>query len=109
MPKNWVFKKEDFSNIKDINEKFGTRKIETYPHLTFYERLFYKFVLQIESIKVLDYIEYNKVEAKKIIAKELDWIDYGGKHYESVFTRFYQGYIYLKKLKLIKGNFSTLV
>ena len=46
----------------------------------------------IKTVKLLNYLPYNKFEAKRTIIRELDWRDYGGKHYESVFTRFFQGY-----------------
>ena len=54
---------------------------------------------------------YNKEEAKALIADKLKWKDYGGKHYESVFTRFYQGYILPEKFKVDKrkAHLSTLI
>ena len=45
------------------------------------------------SIYLLDCIDYNKAAAKRLLAEQFGWVDYGGKHYESVYTRFYQGYI----------------
>lgn len=94
MPKGWVFNKGDWENIKDIYRKFGSRKpIKTFPHVSFLKKLFYHWFLRLESIQVLNYIPYNKKEAKDIITRELGWRDYGGKHYESVFTKFYQAYI----------------
>ena len=38
-------------------------------------------------------MEFSKTAAKQFLIDELGWRDYGGKHYEQVFTRFYQGYI----------------
>ncbi|MBI2722892.1 MAG: N-acetyl sugar amidotransferase [Bacteroidetes bacterium] len=94
MPKSWVFDKSDWENIRDIYKKFGKgKKINTFPHLTFKQKLIYYWFLKLESIQVLNYIEYNKEEAKKLISEKLSWRDYGGKHYESVFTKFYQAYI----------------
>lgn len=94
MPKGWVFDKGDWENIKDIYSKFGNGKpIKTFPHISFYKKLYYHWFLKLESIQVLNYIDYNKTKAKEIISRELSWRDYGGKHYESVFTKFYQAYI----------------
>ncbi|HOZ86494.1 MAG TPA: N-acetyl sugar amidotransferase, partial [Bacteroidia bacterium] len=94
MPKGWVFDKSDWENIKDIYSKFGSgKKISTFPHMSFYKKLYYHWFLKLESIQVLNYIPYNKQDAKKLIAEKLAWRDYGGKHYESVFTKFYQAYI----------------
>ena len=60
---------------------------------------------------MLNYTSYDKSKVKELIIKELGWRDYGGKHYESVFTRFYQGYILKEKFGFDKRQFhlSTLV
>ena len=41
----------------------------------------------------------------------MDWLDYGGKHHESVFTRFYQGYILPNKFGIDKrkAHLSNLI
>jgi N-acetyl sugar amidotransferase len=111
MPRNWIFDKYDFMNIKDINDKFGNRKIKHYPHLTIYKKLFYKVVKKIESVQVLNFLQYNKLEAKRIIKENLNWVDYGGKHYESIFTKFYQSYILPEKFKVDKryAHLSNLI
>ena len=65
----------------------------------------------IKTIQILNYINYNKEEAKKIIKKELDWEDYGSKHHESIYTRFIQAYILLKKFNIDKrkAHLSSLI
>ena len=64
-----------------------------------------------QSWPLLNYIVYDKKLAKETIASELNWRDYGGKHYESVFTRFYQGYILPVKFKVDKrkAHLSNLI
>jgi len=111
LPPNWVHNKSDFMNIRAIHKRFGKVKLKTYPHLTFLSRLFYSNIIRIESVKLLDYITYNKDIAKSVIKNELDWRDYGGKHYESIFTRFYQAYILPNKFKIDKrkSHLSTLI
>ena len=54
---------------------------------------------------------YDKAEVKKEIQEKLDWKDYGGKHYESIFTRFYQGYILPTKFGVDKrkAHLSNLI
>ena len=54
---------------------------------------FSAFVLKIKLIRLLNYFAYSKVEAKKVLTKELNWIDYGGHHHESIYTRFFQSYL----------------
>jgi hypothetical protein len=42
---------------------------------------------------MLDYLDYDKQAAKRFLIERFGWEDYGGKHYESVYTKFYQGWI----------------
>lgn len=111
MPKGWTWKKEDWVNIKDICEKNGFSGFKTYPHLTFYKKLFYNFMLKLEVVKLLNFVDYNKSEAKKKLIEQYDWKDYGGKHFESVFTRFYQSYILPRKFGVDKrkAHLSNLI
>lgn len=112
MPKGWVFDKTDWENIKDIYNQFGSGKsIKSYPHINFYKKLYYHWILKLESIQVLNYFDYNKKEAQKIISEKLGWEDYGGKHYESLFTKFYQIYILPNKFGIDKrkAHLSNLI
>jgi hypothetical protein len=65
----------------------------------------------VRKINLLDYSPYNKAEAMKLIESELGWQYYGGKHYESIFTRFYQGYLLPRKFGYDKrrAHLSTLI
>ena len=53
----------------------------------------------------------DKEDVKKLIMRELDWRDYGGKHYESVFTRFFQAYYLPTKFGFDKrrAHLSSLI
>lgn len=66
---------------------------------------------KITTIPILDYLDYNKEKVKERISTELGWQDYGGKHYESIFTRFYQGHILPVKFNIDKrkAHLSTLI
>lgn len=111
LPKHWVFTKNDDANIKDIHKKFGTAPLKTYPFFGLKQKKMYASLKGIESINLLNYLDYNKQAVKEVIIKELDWRDYGGKHYESVFTRFYQGYILPVKFGIDKrkAHLSDLI
>ena len=103
MIKGWTYNKEDFTNIKDIVTKNSSiRNFTSYPYLTIWKKLYYNFFLKIEKINLLNYLDYNKEKAKEILIKNLNWKDYGGKHYESIFTKFYQAYILPKKFNIDK-------
>lgn len=105
LPKSWVHSKLDYVNLKDIHDKFGSVKLKTYPHLSFTKKMYYNLMVKFEYVQLLNLIDYNKVEVKDKLIKELGWRDYGGKHYESIFTRFYQGYILPVKFNIDKRQF----
>jgi len=111
LPKYWIFNKTDATNIKDIHRKYGTIKLTNYPFFDSKEKHLYQTVKGIKTVDLLNYMPYIKQDVKKIISTELGWRDYGGKHYESVFTRFYQGYILPQKFGIDKrkAHFSNLI
>lgn len=109
LPKSWICKSHP--NLRHIHEKFGKLKLKTYPLIGPVRRRIISRTKPFISWPLLNYVEYIKSEAKKRIIQELDWRDYGGKHYESVFTRFYQGYILPKKFNVDKrkAHLSNLI
>jgi N-acetyl sugar amidotransferase len=112
MPKGWTYDKGDFSNIRDIVDKFGEGvKFRTFPYTTFWRSLYQHWVLRLESFRILNYVEYDRDKAKETLKTEFDWVDYGGKHYESVFTKFYQAYILPEKFGIDKrrAHLSNLI
>lgn len=110
LPYHWTYDKKDFINIKDIHKKYGEKKLDTFPFL---DRKMKRFINRsgVEFVNYLNWIPYVKAEVKKLLQKELEWRDYGGKHYESVWTRFYQGYILPTKFGVDKrkAHLSTLI
>ena len=80
--------------LNDIYKKFGTKKkLKTYPSISIWNLAYKIIVKKIKYIPILNYIDYDKEKAIKFLEKEFGWRRYGGKHYESIFTRFFQGYI----------------
>jgi N-acetyl sugar amidotransferase len=93
LPSAWGYQSGDLKHLKDIHRRYGKVKLRNYPTIGFLQQyLWYPYVRGIKTVKPLNFLPYNKAEAKKLIINELGWRDYGGKHYESVFTRFFQGY-----------------
>ena len=111
MPPSWLYDKMDYANLKDIHGRYGKKKLNTYPYFDFRRHVYYSSVLRLNPISILNYVPYNKNEVKQIIQKELGWRDYGGKHYESQFTKFYQAYILPEKFHIDKrkAHLSTLI
>lgn len=112
LPSSWIFQdKHDVVNLTEIHKKFGTRKLKKFPKLGLNQKLVYKELYNLFSVGPLDLIDYDTQQAKEILKKEFNWQDYGGKHYESVFTRFYQGYILPHKFNVDKrkAHLASLV
>lgn len=108
---SWAQGHLDWKYIKSVHKQFGTQKLKTFPHLSLFKVFYYLWVKQIKAIAILDYADYNKKTAMDVLQNKLGWIYYGGKHYESVYTRFFQGYILPNKFHIDKrrGHLSTLI
>lgn len=102
LPSSWVYLKNDLVNLKAIHKKFGARPLKTFPTLGYTRQLVYQKVNGIRSVNLLDFVSYNKSEAKALLANNYGWRDYEGKHFESIITRFYQAYILPKKFGVDK-------
>lgn len=110
LPPNWIHRKADYVHINALNTKFGGKPLETYPLLDLKTRLRADF-MKIKSVSILNCLQYNKEDAREQLIETLGWRNYGGKHHESVFTRFYQEYILPRKFKVDKrkAHLSNLI
>ncbi len=111
LPKSWIHPKGDHINIQSIHKAYGTIALKTFPFSDAKVKRYYQQVMGVKSVSVINYVDYNKQKIKTLIEKELGWRDYGGKHYESIWTRFYQGYILPNKFKIDKrkAHLSDLI
>jgi N-acetyl sugar amidotransferase len=112
MPSAWGFNGADARHLKAIHRRFGKVKLKTYPTMGIFKRyLWYGYIRPMTTVNLLNYMRYVKSEAKQAITDELGWRDYGGKHYESVFTRYYQGSYLPKRFgwDKRKGHLSSLI
>lgn len=112
IPKNWNCFKWDKKNIYAINRKFGHgRKIKTFPAIGFAKWFYALYLQRIKWVSFLDYLEYDKAKCMEILEKEMGFKPYPYKHYESIFTRFYQGYILPVKFGIDKRkvHLSSLI
>jgi N-acetyl sugar amidotransferase len=93
----WSQGHADWKYIRSIHQIYATTRLKSFPHLTPIKFLSYAMINKIKWINLLDYVNYQKKDAQKILKDKLCWKDYGGKHYESIYTRFFQGYILPRK------------
>lgn len=93
LPAAWGYDASDPASLRAIHEAHGKVKLKSYPIRSDVARLFIDPYLRGMKVhRPLEYIEYNKAGAKKLLIEELGWRDYGGKHYESRFTKFFQAH-----------------
>jgi N-acetyl sugar amidotransferase len=111
MPLAWVHRKSDLTNLKSIHSKFGNVKIKTLPTLGTFQLFFMRYALDYSCINLLDIISFDKEAALNLLESELEYKRYPFKHYESVFTRFYQGYLLPRKFRIDKRrpHYSALI
>ena len=93
LPTAWGYNAMDAHHLKAIHKIFGKRKLKTYPIVNFFKlHIYYPYIKRMRVIRPLDLMPYNKQAAMEFLEKEIGWRYYGGKHYESRFTKFFQGY-----------------
>lgn len=112
LPSAWGYDSSDAKHLKAVQKRFGTVKLKTYPLMGLFKRHYwYPYVRRIQTVPLLNYMPYFYKEAKRAITEELGWRDYGGKHYESVFTRYFQGYYLPHKFGYDKrlAHYSSLI
>ena len=110
MPNNWNWFKYDKKNIKNIAKRQKV-KIKTFPIIGTLDYLYYRVYKRINWVPFLDYVDYNKSDAMEFLKDNYGFKPYPYKHYESVFTRFYQGYLLPEKFKIDKRklHLSSLI
>ncbi len=111
LPKGWSHDKKDLLNIRAITYKFSGRRIRSLPTLGYFRRHYLVLFRGIKVVPLLNYMPYDKQQAKEEIGVALGWTDYGTKHGESIFTRFYQNHILPTKFHVDKrkAHLSTLI
>jgi N-acetyl sugar amidotransferase len=86
-PLSWTY--SDTKQLRHLVKKFSPiTNLKTYPLQPLTSWLYYGFVRRIKVIRPLYFLPYEKKEAKKLLAKDYGWIDYGGHHHENIFTKF---------------------
>lgn len=91
LPRAWSQAHFDWGFIRAVHKQFGSGRIKTFPHLPFLDSL-PGFGYRPTHHNLLDLVDYVKADAVQLLQRELGWRSYGGKHHESVYTRWYQGW-----------------
>lgn len=111
MPNVWMYDQKDLRFIKYIQRTFGTKKIKTFPRMGYLSLAWNILFKRIKYVGILNYINFNKDQAVKFLESQYSWKKYESKHFESIYTRFFQGYLLPKKFKIDKRrpHLSSLI
>ena len=112
LPEAWGYNADDARHLKAVHAKFGAQKLKTYPVMGMFKRhVWFPMVRGIKTVRPLNYMSYVYKDAKQDIIESVGWRDYGGKHHESVFTRYFQGHYLPSKFGYDKrlAHYSSLI
>lgn len=92
-PKDWLYYGTDMAQLRDIHGQFGTRALNSYPFSSvLYHKVYLRYIKGVQVVKPLNFLPYTKEHASQVLSELYGWRPYPQKHFESRFTRFYEGY-----------------
>lgn len=111
-PIAWMYYQSDSRQLLDIHRRFGTIPLKKFPLTNIlWHKVYLPYVKRVQVVRPLDYIHYIKEEAVRFMEENFGYLRYPQKHFESRFTRFYEGYWLYKKFgyDTRKVQFSSLI
>lgn len=108
-PLTWTYM--DGKYVNSIHRTFGKVKIKSFPIMSLSKYLFYTFFKRIKQVRLLYYLPYDEKKILQMLTDDVGWINYGGKHHESMYTGFFQSYILTRKFNIDKRklHYSALM
>lgn len=97
LPSSWHYDAKDVRFLRAIHRRYGQTKLKTFPTFGFPTETYYKVVRRVRIIYLLNHVPYAKQTAIDVLATEVGWRPYGGKHHESTITRFVQSFVLPEK------------
>jgi N-acetyl sugar amidotransferase len=94
LPQSWGYDSQDIKHIRAISDQFGSPKtFKKFPKMGYFKHdVVHRVFSGLQVARPLNLIPYRKEEAMKTLTEDVGWQYYGGKHYESRFTKFFQGW-----------------
>lgn len=97
-PIEWMYYQSDAIHLRDIHARFGTRPLVNFPITSiFRHKIWLPYGRGIRVERPLNLVPYDKAKAVEELKTRFGWQPYPQKHFESRFTRFYEGYWLPKK------------
>lgn len=98
LPAEWAYNAMDLRHLEAIHKRFGEIRLKTFPRVNFFRYYFWnRYVKRMQVVRPLNYLPYVKNEAIALLERELAFKYYGGKHFESRFTKWQQLYFRPRK------------
>jgi N-acetyl sugar amidotransferase len=93
LPPGWGYSSADLRHLTAIHRRFGDTRLGSFPRMSSLRYgLAYTLLRGMRVAKPLDLLPYNKAQAMRELESRCGWEYYGGKHFESRWTRFFQGW-----------------
>jgi N-acetyl sugar amidotransferase len=92
-PLQYFYWGTDMVHIREIIRRFGTDPMKTYPFSSvFRHKVYLRYARRMRVVKPLNQLPFRKASAVDLLGREYGWKPYPQKHFESRFTRFFEGY-----------------
>jgi N-acetyl sugar amidotransferase len=111
LPKSWHYNAKDLKYFNHIHQTWGTKKLTKFPTFPYSKEMYNKLIKGIKIIYPLNYVSFEKQFAIDLLKEKFDWKYYGGKHYESKYTKFIQSYYLYEKFGIDyrRAGLSSLI
>ena len=92
-PLNILYYGTDLFHVNSLLKRFGSIKMKTFPFSSvLYHKFYLRYFRGIKVFKPLNFIPFVKDEAVNELSSIYGWQSFPQKHFESRFTRFFEGY-----------------
>lgn len=111
-PSSWHHSAMDAINLHAIHKRFGSKRLKDFQTISFAEYYFYyPFIRKMKTVRPLNYMPYNKQDALQKLVATIGYKEYGRKHGESRFTKFFQNHYLPVKFGIDKRkmHFSSMI
>ncbi len=111
MPRSWAYGHLDATYIRSVHENYGRIPLKTYPLLTLSKLARLVLLKRLKRVALINYLPYDRHKTLNLLRSEIGWEDYGAKHHDSIYTKFYQDYFLPRKFGIDKrkAHLSALI
>jgi hypothetical protein len=112
IPLKILYYATDMVHNRDLMNKFANRDLSNYPFSSiWFHKLYLPYFKGIKVFKPLNFVKYNKSKVLDFLSSEYGWKPYPQKHFESRFTKFFEGYWLASRFNfdMRRVQFSSLI